>query len=108
MIAVRQKVADRPQAQGKQLRIFEEDVELNSSMIMGPDRMNQTDLDGTEAALLLMTVAYNFPSLFKRLIIGGNIRNRLKTLRHRRLAIPAIIEKCDGKITVKMALRDAK
>jgi hypothetical protein len=32
--------------------------------------MNQTDFDGTEAALLLMTVAYNLPSLFKQLIIG--------------------------------------
>jgi hypothetical protein len=138
MIAVRQKVADRPQAPGKQLRIFEEDVELNGYRYTcyvttlklsaadvwrlyrgrancenrikelkydyGLDRMNQTDFDGTEAALLLMTVAYNFPSLFKQLIIGGNIRNRLKTLRHRMLAIPAIIEKCDDKITVKMAL----
>ncbi|MDR1417085.1 MAG: hypothetical protein LBJ57_06685 [Prevotellaceae bacterium] len=53
----------------------------------------------------LMAVAYNFLSLFKQIIIGGNVRNRLKTLRHRMLAIPSIIEKNDDRIIVKMALQ---
>jgi predicted DNA-binding protein (MmcQ/YjbR family) len=66
--------------------------------------MNQADFDGTEAALMLMTVTCNFLSLFKQLIIGGNVRNRLKTLRHKMLAIPSIIEKSADTITVKMAL----
>jgi hypothetical protein len=122
MIAVRQKMATRPQAPGKPLSLFEEDMEINGYRYAcyvttlkfgaadvwrlyrgrancenrikelkydyGPDKMNQSDFDGTEAALLLMTVAYNFLSLFKQLIIGGNVRNRLKTLRHKMLAIP--------------------
>jgi len=54
--------------------------------------MNQASFDGTEATLMLMTIAYNFLSLFKQLIIAGNVRNRLKTLRHKILAIPAIVE----------------
>lgn len=32
----------------------------------GLDKMNQDGFDGTEARLLLMTIAYNFMSLFKR------------------------------------------
>ena len=66
--------------------------------------MNQTSFDGTEAALMLMTVAYNFLSLFKQLIIGGDVRNRLKTLRHKMLAIPAIIEQNEDKTVVNLAL----
>ena len=60
--------------------------------------------DGTEATLMLMTVAYNFLSLFKQLIMGGNARNRPKNLRHKMLAIPAIIEHANDKTIVKMAL----
>jgi hypothetical protein len=138
MIAVRQKVATRPQAPGKQLSLFEDDMEVSGYRYTcyvttlklsaadvwrlyrgrancenrirelkydyGLDKMNQADFDGTEAALMLMTVAYNFLSLFKQLIIGGNVRNRLKTLRHKMLAIPSIIEKNADTITVKMAL----
>ena len=66
--------------------------------------MNQSDFDGTEAALMLMTIAYNFLSLFKQIIIGGNVRSRLKTLRHKMLAIPSIIENSSDRIIVKMAL----
>jgi hypothetical protein len=57
-----------------------------------------------KAALLLMTVACDFLSLFKQLIIGGNVRSRLKTLHHKMLATPSIIEKSDDIITVKMDL----
>ena len=68
------------------------------------DKMNQVSFDGTEATLILMTVAYNFLSLFKQLTIGGNVRNRLKTLRHIILAIPAIVEHSNDRTIVKMAL----
>jgi hypothetical protein len=68
------------------------------------DKMNQASFDGTEATLMLMTVAYNFLSLFKQLIIGGNVRNRLKTLRHKILAIPAIVEHSNDRTIVKMTL----
>jgi hypothetical protein len=37
--------------------------------------MNQADFDGMESALLLMTVAYNFLSLFKQIIMGGEVGN---------------------------------
>jgi NADH:ubiquinone oxidoreductase subunit len=138
MITVRQKVATRPKATGKQLRLFEDDIEINgyryscyiTSLKLSPadvwrlyrqrancenrikelkydyglDKMNQTSFDGTEASLMLMTIAYNFLSLFKQLIVGGNVRNRLKTLRHKILAIPAIVEQSDNKTIVKMAL----
>jgi hypothetical protein len=139
MIAVRQKVAARPQAPGKQLSLFEEDMEVNGyrhtcyvttlklsaadvwrlyrgrancenrikelKYDYGLDKMNQADFDGTEAALLLMTVAYNFLSLFKQLIIGGNVRNRLRTLRHKMLAIPSMVEKSGDRIIVRMAVQ---
>jgi hypothetical protein len=139
MIAVRQKVAVRPKASGKQLRLFEDDVEISgyrytcyvTTLKMSPsdvwrlyrgrancenrikelkydyglDKMNRSDFEGTEVALLLMTVAYNFLSLFKQVIIGGNVRNRLKTLRYRMLAIPSIIEQSGNKIVVNMALQ---
>jgi hypothetical protein len=68
------------------------------------DKMNQACFDGTEASLMIMTVAYNFISLFKQLIIGGDVRNRLKTLRLKMLAIPAIIEQSENKTVVKLAI----
>jgi len=66
--------------------------------------MNQASFDGTEASLMLMTVAYNFLSLFKQIIMGGDVRNRLKTLRNKMPAIPAVVERSANKIIVKMAL----
>jgi hypothetical protein len=138
MIAVRQKTATRPKAVGKQLRLFDDDMEISGYRYTcyvttltlsaadvwrlyrgrancenrikelkydyGLDKMNQADFEGTEVALLLMTVAYNFLSLFKQLIIGGNVRNRLKTLRYKMLAIPSIIEHSENKIVISMAL----
>ena len=138
MVAVRQKIDIRPKATGKQLKLFEDDIEINgyryscyiTSLKLSPadiwrlyrqrancenrikelkydyslDKMNQASFDGTEATLMLMTVAYNFLSLFKQLIIGGNVRNRLKTLRHKILAIPAIVEHSNDRTIVKMAI----
>ena len=51
-----------------------------------------------------MTIAYNFMSLFKQVIIGGNVRNRLSTLRCKLLAIPSTIQKSGNSIIVNMAL----
>jgi len=138
MITVRQKIETRPKATGKQLKLFEDDIEINgyryscyiTSLKLSPadvwrlyrqrancenrikelkydyglDKMNQASFDGTEASLMLMTIAYNFLSLFKQLIVGENVRNRLKTLRHKILAIPAIVEQSNDKTIVKMAL----
>jgi hypothetical protein len=71
----------------------------------GLDKMNEQSFDATEASLLLMTVAYNFMSLFKQVIIGGSIRNRLSTIRYRLLAIPSAIENSGNSIIVNMALQ---
>lgn len=71
----------------------------------GLDKMNEQSFDATEASLLLMTIAYNFMSLFKQIIVGGNVRNRLSTLRYKILAIPATIECSNNKVIVNMALQ---
>jgi hypothetical protein len=138
MIAVRQKIAIRPKATGKQLSLFEDDIEIQgyryscyiTTLKLSPvdvwrlyrqrancenrikelkydyglDKMNQASFDGTEATLMLMTIACNFPSLFKQVIAGGNVRHRLRTLRHKMLAIPAVVEQANDRTIVKMAL----
>jgi hypothetical protein len=71
----------------------------------GLDKMNEQSFDGTEATLTLMTIAYNFMSLFKQLIIGGKTRNRLSTIRYKLLAIPSTIEKSGNGLIVTMALQ---
>ncbi|MDR2511393.1 MAG: hypothetical protein LBC89_02840 [Bacteroidales bacterium] len=65
--------------------------------------MNQACFDGTEA-VMLMTIAYNFLSLFKQVIIGGNVRNRLKTLKYKILTVPAIIENNRDRTVVNLAV----
>lgn len=71
----------------------------------GLDKMNQDGFNGTEACLLLMTIAYNFMSLFKQVIISDKVRNRLSTLRYKMLTIPAYIEEHSNKVIIKMALQ---
>jgi hypothetical protein len=71
----------------------------------GLDKMNEQSFDGTEATLILMTIAYNFMSLFKQLVIGGKTRNRLSTIRYKLLAIPSTIEKSGNGLIVTMALQ---
>ena len=71
----------------------------------GLDKMNQDSFESTEAALLLMTIAYNFMSLFKQFVINEKVRNRLSTLRYKLLAIPAYIDESTDKVIVKMALQ---
>jgi hypothetical protein len=71
----------------------------------GLDKMNEQSFDATEASLLLMTIAYNFMSLFKQVIIGGNVRNRLSTLRYKILSIPSAIQNSGKSIIVNMALQ---
>ncbi|MDD4971510.1 MAG: transposase [Paludibacter sp.] len=71
----------------------------------GLDKMNQDEFDGTEACLLLMTIAYNFMSLFKQVIINDKVRNKLSILRYKMLAIPAYIVERSNKVIVKMTLQ---
>lgn len=139
MIAVRQKIKQRPKAVGKQLSLFEEDLEINgyrytcytSTLKLsaadvwrlyrgrancenrikelkydyGLDKMNQESFDGTEASLLMMTIAYNFMSLFKQLIIGDKVRQRLSTIRYKILAIPSFVVQTGNMTIVKMAIQ---
>jgi hypothetical protein len=67
--------------------------------------MNEQSFNGTEATLILMTIAYNFMSLFKQLVIGGKTRNQLSTIRYKLLAIPSTIEKFGNGLIVTMALQ---
>lgn len=71
----------------------------------GLDRINQTSFDGTEASLVVMTIAYNFMSLFRQMVIPQKVRHRLSTLRYKVLAIPALIEKKGKRSVIKMALQ---
>jgi hypothetical protein len=71
----------------------------------GLDKMNEQSFDGTEATLILMKIAYNFMNLFKQLVIGGKMRNRLSTIRYKLLAIPSTIEKSGNGLIVTMALQ---
>jgi len=45
------------------------------------DKMNQASFDGTEASLVLITIAYNFMSLFRQVVMPDKIKHRLSTLR---------------------------
>lgn len=139
MIAVRQKIKERPKAVGKQLKLFEEEMEINGYRYTcyittlklsaadvwrlyrgrancenrikelkydyGLDKMNQASFDGTEASLLLMTIAYNFMSLFKQFVIKEKVKQRLSTLRYKMLTIPSYIEEKADKVIIKMALQ---
>lgn len=138
MVAVRQKISERPKVVGKQLSLFEDEVEINGYRYTcytttlklsaadvwrlyrgrancenrikelkydyGLDKINQQSFGGTEASLLTMTIAYNFMSLFKQIAIKEKVKQRLSTLRHKMLAIPAIIQQSGNTIIIKMAL----
>ena len=67
--------------------------------------MNQESFDGTEASLLMMTIAYNFMSLFKQLIIGDKVKQRLSTIRYKILAIPSFVVQTGNMTIVKMAIQ---
>jgi hypothetical protein len=72
----------------------------------GLDKMNQASFDGTEASLVTMTIAYNFMSLFRQVVMPDKIRHRLSTLRYKLLAIPSLIEKsAQGSSIIKMAVQ---
>ncbi|MDR0347993.1 MAG: IS1380 family transposase [Tannerella sp.] len=71
----------------------------------GLDKINEQSFDATEATLLRMTIAYNFMSLVRQVIIGGKIRHRLSTLRYKLPAIHASIENAENKVIINMALQ---
>lgn len=139
MITVRQKVTERPNAVGKQLSLFDDELDYKgyrytcyvTNMTLGAaeiwrlyrgrancenkikelkydyglDKMNQASFDGTEASLVTMTIAYNFMSLFRQVILSEKVKHRLSTLRYKLLAIPSMIEKNNNGLVLKMALQ---
>lgn len=139
VVTVRQKIAQRSQAVGKQLSLFDNETEVNgyrytcyvTSMTIGAaevwrlyrgrancenrikelkydyglDKVNQHSFNGTEVTMACMAVAYNFMSLFRQTVVSEKVRNRLSTLRHKILAIPAMIEKKGNGLVIKMALQ---
>ena len=139
MIVVRQKITERPKAVGKQLSLFDDEINYNgyrytchiTNLTIGAaevwrlyrgrancenrikelkydyglDKMNQASFDGTETSLALMTIAYNFMSLFRQCVICEKVKNRLSTLRYKLLAIPSYIEKSANRTIIKMAIQ---
>jgi hypothetical protein len=71
----------------------------------GLDKINQASFSGTEASLVLMTIAYNLMSLFRQTVMPDKVRHRLATLRYKFLAIPALIEKNATETVIKMAVQ---
>lgn len=67
--------------------------------------MNQASFDGTEASLFTMTIAYNFMSLFRQVVMSEKVRSRLSTLRYKLLAIPSLIENSTQNTIIKMAVQ---
>jgi hypothetical protein len=139
MIAVRQKIQERPCATGKQLSLFDDEIDYNgyryscyiTNLTLGAaeiwrlyrgrancenrikelkydyglDKMNQASFDGTEATLVLMTIAYNLVSLFRQVVMTEKVKHRLSTLRYKFLAIPSLIEKNRQNTVIKMAVQ---
>lgn len=139
MIAVRQKIKERPDSGGRQLSLFGDildycdyryscfvtSLELSSAEIWrlyrgratceniikelkydyGLDKMNESSFDGTEASMVLMTLAYNFMSFFRKFVINEKVKNRLSTLRYKILAIPSLIEKSGETAIINMAVQ---
>ena len=139
MVAVRQKIEQRPCATGKQLSLFDDVLDYNgyrytcyvTNLTLGAaeiwrlyrgrancenkikelkydyglDRLNNASFDGTEASLVTMTLAYNFMSLFRQVVMSEKVRHRLSTLRYKILAIPASIEKNGTRSIIKMAVQ---
>jgi len=138
MIAVRQKIEQRPNATGKQLSLFDDVIDYNgyrytcyiTNLTLGAaevwrlyrgrancenkikelkydcglDKMYQASFDGTEASLVLMTIAYNFMSLFRQVVMPDKIKHRLSTLRYKLLAISPI-EKGTQRSIIKMVIQ---
>ncbi len=80
IVLVRQRIKDRPQAAGKQLRLFlEEEIYRNyrySAYV-------------TEAALTFAMIAYNLMALFRTFVLQEKTQKTLSTLRYRTFAIGA-------------------
>ena len=70
----------------------------------GFDSFNMNNFWGTEAALNLVMIAYNFMSLFRLFIINSMVQERLSTLRFSTFAIGAYFIKDGRNVILKLSL----
>lgn len=70
----------------------------------GLESFNLNDFYATEAALIMVMIAYNLMAIFRMFILKSEIQHTLSTLRFKTLAIGAYFEKVNDEIHLKIAL----
>jgi hypothetical protein len=70
----------------------------------GLESFNLTEFYPTEAALIMVMIAYNLMAIFRMFILKSEVQHTLSTLRFKTLAIGAYFEKVNNEIHLKIAL----
>ncbi|MCR6641775.1 MAG: IS1380 family transposase [Sporocytophaga sp.] len=70
----------------------------------GMESFNLNNFYPTEAALIMVMIAYNLMAIFRMFILKSEIQHTLSTLRFKTLAIGAYFEKVNNEIHLKIAL----
>ena len=70
----------------------------------GSDSFNQQSFYATEAALNFVMMAYNFISLFRKVVLGQKVHQQMKTLRYNVFAIGGYIVKNGNQRILKLSL----
>lgn len=70
----------------------------------GLESFNLNEFYPTEAALIMVMIAYNLMAIFRMFILKSEVQHTLSTLRFKTLAIGAYFEKVNGEIHLKIAL----
>ena len=70
----------------------------------GSDSFNMQGFFATEAALLLVMMAYNLISLFRQLILKSHVNHRMKTLRYQIFAIGGYLTKNGSQRILNLSL----
>jgi len=70
----------------------------------GSDSFNMQGFFATEAALLLVMMAYNFISLFRQVILKSHVNHRLKTLRYQIFAMGGYLTKNGSQRILNLSL----
>lgn len=70
----------------------------------GLEGFNLNEFYPTEAALIMVMMAYNLMAIFRMFILKSEVQHTLSTLRFKTLAIGAYFEKAGNEIHLKIAL----
>ena len=70
----------------------------------GSDSFNMRSFFGTEAALQVVMMAYNFTSLFRQFLLGTKVHEQMKGLRYHVLSIGGYITKHGNQRILKLSL----